>query len=153
MKALLTIGAIFAVSVLLLALYTVNSTRDRFIVSTSGVILDNNTGLEWIIGPDRDISYDNAVKWVSECKVAGGGWRMPMRQEPMALYLNSQGTTTSGLNIEPIFKTTGLFVWTEPRDSDTAYAFNFIFASGDEWTGRQRYDNFRVFGVRERKLN
>jgi hypothetical protein len=112
----------------------------------AGVITDDHTKLEWIVGPNEDITYDQAVLWVAHCNVAGGGWRMPTRDELKSLYQKGVGNR----NMNPAFKTTGWFVWAERKDSSSAWLFNFN--RGDEsWDGQPyRSDGYRVFGVRSR---
>lgn len=63
----------------------------RFTVSADGVINDLRTGLEWVVGPDRDTNYTQAEQWVAASNVATGGWRMPTRQEVGTLYLKGVG--------------------------------------------------------------
>ena len=41
----------------------------RFMVSSDGAIADSRTGLEWVVGPDRDMNYAQAEQWVANCKV------------------------------------------------------------------------------------
>ncbi len=114
-----------------------------FTVSADGVITDDQTGLAWVVGPDKDINYSQAEKWVAACKLAGGGWRMPMKKELRALYQDGVGER----NMDPAFKTSGGWVWAEPRDSSSAWGFSF--GSGVErWYRRDSSDNSRVFGVR-----
>lgn len=118
---------------------------ERFQVSPEGVIADRKTGLEWVVGPDQDVNYAQADKWVAECKVAGGGWRMPTRVELKELYRKGVG----GRNMVPPFNTTGWGVWAEPRDATSAWGFGFI--SGEEdWGLREFSSDGRVFGVRSR---
>jgi hypothetical protein len=117
----------------------------RFAVSPEGVITDSKTGLEWVVGPDRDTNYSQAEQWVAACKVAGGGWRIPTRGDLKSLYMQGVGER----NMDPAFKTTGWWVWAEPRDSSSAWFF--AFGSGEEHSyGRNSYYYARVFGVRSR---
>jgi hypothetical protein len=117
----------------------------RFMVSSEGVIADSKTGLEWIVGPDRDANYAQAEQWVANCKVMGGGWRMPTRQELRTIYQQGVGER----NMDSAFKTTGYYVWAELRDSSSAWDFNFD--NGHEyWRDRDNSHNTRGFGVRSR---
>ena len=59
--------------------------------SSGGVITGSETGLEWVVGPDQDMDYNQAVQWVRECNTAGGGWRMPTWQELKPLYEKDVG--------------------------------------------------------------
>ena len=117
----------------------------RFTLSSEGVITDSQTGLEWVVGPDRDTNYAQAEQWVAGCNVAGGGWRMPTRQELATLYQQGRGER----NMDPAFKTTGWWVWAEPRDSSSAWDFNFPDGRGD-WDARDYSRNHRVFAMRSR---
>jgi hypothetical protein len=116
----------------------------RFTVSPEGVITDALTSLEWIVGPDRDLNYDEATRWVAECEVAGGGWRMPTRQELAELYLGDSGRA----NLDPAFRMTGWWVWSEPQDASSAW--HFRFNNGTEDSLRRHLSSIsRGFGVRQ----
>jgi len=117
----------------------------RFAVSSEGVISDSQSGLDWVVGPDGDTNYEQAEELVATNKVAGGGWRMPTRQELNTLYQKGIGER----NMDPAFKTTGYWVWGEPRDSSSAWAFDF-YGGGEYWRDRSRSGDYRVFGVRSR---
>jgi len=93
----------------------------RFTVSSDGVISDSVTSLEWVVGPDRGTNYAQARQWVASRKTAGGGWRMPTRKELSALYQKGMEKR----NMDLAFKTTGLYIWAEPRDSSSAWGFSF----------------------------
>ncbi|HNR29686.1 MAG TPA: DUF1566 domain-containing protein, partial [Candidatus Hydrogenedentes bacterium] len=114
----------------------------RFTLSGEGVVADSQTGLEWVAGPDRDTNYAQAEQWVAGCNVAGGGWRMPTRQELATLYQEGIGER----NMDPAFRTTGWYVWAEPGASSSAWGFGFFH--GREF--RTDSDNGRVFAVRSR---
>lgn len=115
----------------------------RFTTAPDGIITDSETGLEWVVGPDRDTDYGQAEQWVSACAVAGGGWRMPTRQELASLYQKGVGER----NMDPAFRTTGMWVWAEPHDSSSAWLFNFRHGF-EGWRFRDDPDYNRVFAVR-----
>jgi hypothetical protein len=119
--------------------------KTRFSVSSDGVITDAQANLEWIVGPNADIDYSQAEQWVASCKVAGGGWRMPTREELANLYQKGVGDR----NMDAVFKTTGWWLWAEPRDSSSAWRFNFHYGNED-WYNRHNSYDARVFGVRSR---
>ncbi len=50
--------------------------QPRFIV-TGSEVLDNNTGLRW----QRDANGNGEITWSSAMNRAGGGWRVPIRNE------------------------------------------------------------------------
>ena len=117
----------------------------RFMVSPDGVITDSRTGLEWVPGPDQNQTYSQAEQWVAGCEVAGGGWRMPTRQELRSVYQKGVGE----LNIDPAFKITRSGVWADPLDSSSAWGFDF-YIGNDFRRFRSESGNTRVFGVRSR---
>jgi hypothetical protein len=119
--------------------------KTRMTVSSDGVIADTQSGLEWLVGPDRDTNYAQAEQWVAGCNVAGGGWRMPTRQELATLYQKGIGAR----NMDPAFKTTSTWVWAEPRDSSSAWRFNF-YNGREDWGYRTYWHSYRVFAVRSR---
>lgn len=116
-----------------------------FQASADGMIVYSQNGLAWVVGPDQDTNYSQAMQWVSSCTVAGGGWRMPTRVELKTLYQQGVGKR----NMDPAFKTTGWHVWAEPdpRHSSSAWAFSFDGGLEQRET-RDNSFNRRVFGVR-----
>ena len=121
-------------------------TRD----AASGVIRDSKTGLEWLVGSDENTTYAAALAWVASLgDVAGGGWRMPTRVELKMLYQKGVGTR----NMDPVFETTGWWVWGEPHDFSSAWFFNFhdSYDGYDGWTASSYSGTNRVFVVRPRR--
>ena len=78
----------------------------RFITHDNGMVRDNKTGFEWVSGPDKDTSWDEAKSWVESLTVDGGGWRMPTIDELKTFYQEGVGTH----NMTPLLKTTGGYV-------------------------------------------
>ncbi len=117
----------------------------RFEVSAEGMIVDSQTGLTWVVGPDKDTNYTQAEQLVAACTVAGGGWRMPTKSELKGLYQQGVGER----NMDPAFETIGMWVWAEPRDSSSAWFFGFGFG-GEDWLNRDYSSYGRVFLVRSR---
>jgi len=117
----------------------------RFVVSSEGVISDSKSDLDWVVGPDRNTNYAEAEQWVTTNKVAGGGWRMPTRQELSILYQRGIGVR----NMDPAFKTTGWYVWGEARGPSSAWGFTFGHGYED-WNPLSDSNGSRVFGVRSR---
>ncbi len=96
--------------------------KPNFIKYATGVVYDKNTGLEWYAGSDRNTTWNEAKSWVENLNVAGGGWRMPTRQELKNLYKKGAGER----NMTPLLKTTGWFVWSgETKGSSSACYFYF----------------------------
>ncbi len=120
----------------------------RYTQSTDGVIADTATALAWFVGPDNNITWDQAQAWCGGLSVAGGGWRMPTRAELETLYIKGLGER----NMAPAFKTTGCCVWSGEQ-CDSSYAWSFGFTTG---RGFQNYrdgslTSDRAFAVRSRK--
>ena len=123
------------------------SPHERFVKSNTGVIQDRQLGLEWIVGPKKDTTWDEAKSWVESLTVDGDGWRMPTRDELRGLY--QEGALSD--NISPAFKTHCRFVWTGERVGPV-HAWGFCFASGNEFWPRSSYSqNARAFGVRSQR--
>lgn len=76
---------------------------DRFRGSDSGTILDIVTGLQWKVGPDRDLDWYGAGIWISGLE---GNWRMPLRDELEQLFEAGITTETWGP-----FDNSGWLVW------------------------------------------
>lgn len=124
----------------------------RFTVLADGVIYDAITDLDWLVGPNRDTTFDQAQKWVASLgTTAGGGWGMPSQDELALLYQQGVGER----NIDPLFKTTGWWVWagwwawTGAFDPASSWRFGFSFSRGQEnWNSRDNSRDGRVFAVR-----
>ena len=119
-----------------------------FIAYATGVVYDKNSGLEWYAGPDKNTSWNDAKRWVESLNVAGGGWRMPTRQELKNLYKKGAGER----NMTPLLKTSGWWVWSgETKGSSSAW--NFFFLSGFDYWFNRDFSNYgrRGFAVRSRR--
>ncbi len=79
------------------------SIHDRFLVSEENIITDMVTGLQWIVGPNRDLDWYEARIWVASL---GGNWRLPYHYELEELYDANITTLTWGP-----FDNTGWLVW------------------------------------------
>ncbi len=119
-----------------------------FLAYANGVVFDMSTNLEWIAGPDRETTWNDAKEWAQSLNVAGGGWRMPTRDELKMLFKKGAGTR----NITPLLKTTGRWVWSgETKESSSAW--DFQYGSGYMPAGRHPdYDSRRGFAVRSKGL-
>jgi len=137
----------------------------RFIAYPNGVVFDSKTGLEWIVGPDKDTTWDEAKSWVQSLDTDGGGWRMPTMDELEGYKRGADSTLgvmrllrkrgrykreADSQNITPLLKTTGWWVWSgETKGSSGAWGFNFRNGHRDWITrGHSRYG--RAFAVRSR---
>ncbi|MFC1814228.1 PEGA domain-containing protein [Thermodesulfobacteriota bacterium] len=129
-----------------------NGPNGHVVADSGGIIVDTKTGFEWITGPDKDTTWNEAKRWVeilNKKEVADGYWRMPTRKELKTLYQKGVGKR----NMVPLLKTTGWFVWSkEEKDSATVWGLNF-YSGNETWgfRGPLFYDYGRVFAVRSRK--
>ena len=116
----------------------------RFSQSPEGVITDSKTGREWVVGPLHINHYD-AEKWVSECDIAGGGWRMPTQKEVFSLFNEGIGEYSRDI----LFKD-GRFVWAEAYHPDSYVAYLVNFTPGPKTVRGKRtsFQEFRVYGTR-----
>jgi hypothetical protein len=109
---------------------------------SNGIISDTVTGLQWQVGPDRDTDWMTASLWVENLE--GGDWRMPSKQQLLALH----DAGLSWHNQGP-FNNDGQSVWsdsTSPRGAN-AWIFDFLVGSGSMTnTGNSR--GIRGFAVR-----
>ncbi len=103
---------------------------------------DAKPGFEWVAGPDRDTTWDEARSWVQSLAVNGGGWRMPTMEELKTFY--QQGDITDLAN------TTGSWVWSGETKGSLAWLFSFSYGL-DKWTNRSFAIRNRGFAVRSRK--
>jgi hypothetical protein len=131
----------------------------RFSISSEGVISDSQTGLEWIEGPDEDIHYSKAEQWVGNCRVAGGGWRIPTTKELKTLSQpgvercvgHKKRKFGEKVDLDPaFFKTKAPFVWALSNTTSKQYR-QFNFNQNREWKSSGRAFLMRVFGVRPRR--
>lgn len=121
----------------------------NFIAYANGIVYDDKTGLEWYAGPDKDITWNEAYRWVEILNVDGGGWRMPTRKEIKTLYKRGRGTR----NMTPLMKNTGWYVWSGERESNMAWFFGFNhggYEGTENWSVNYNISG-RVFAVRPRR--
>jgi len=117
-----------------------------YVAYANGVVRDTSTGLEWKVGPDKDITWNEARSWVQSLNLDGGGWRMPSMDELEHLYKEGKADR----NMTPLLKTSGWWVWSgEEKGSSDAWIFNFL--GGRDWGDRNNcYYYGRAFAVRSR---
>lgn len=127
------------------------SSDRRYNVTKVGIIHDTQTGLEWLVGPDRNISWFQAKNWVENIDASqyGTGWRMPTLVELKSIYESNKGTNLK--HLDPVFKISNirLWVWTgEIKDSLSAYTFYFGDKGGNDCNECQKSYHDRVLAVR-----
>jgi hypothetical protein len=132
---------------------------ERYQKTSCGSILDTRTGLEWYIGPDQNMTWDEAKNWVSSLTACGGNWRMPKIEELKPLYNQAytagKGYFTKGqyfpARMAPIFNEIGggSWVWAEEESQGNALNFHENLAVS---ISRNNPDQFsvRAFAVRSK---
>ena len=82
---------VFLACLLLLSFVSVLHAADdtRFTLK-DGVIDDAKLGLQWAPVPDRTMDHDQAEEYARNLSLAGGGWRLPTREELISLYDESK---------------------------------------------------------------
>jgi hypothetical protein len=125
----------------------VKPSQHRFTKADNGVITDRVTGLDWYVGPSQNNTWHQAKAWAENLTVAGGGWRLPTRQELKDLYQKG----ASRINMDPLFQANGAWVWSGELNNSWS-AWGFAFYSGLEGWHHLDYAYGRVaLAVRSRR--
>ena len=111
----------------------------QYIKYKNGIVLDENTELEWYAGPDKYMGGYAAKKWVKNLNLDGSGWRMPSESELKGIYKKGAGTR----NMTPLLETSGWWVW-----SSVDEGFSFSYGRGYSYN---LGGGCRAFAVRPRK--
>jgi hypothetical protein len=136
-----------------------SQSQERFSVVQCGSIKDARTRLEWMVGPDRNMTWHEARQWVAGLGACGGGWRMPTVEEIRSLYdpavTAGTGYYTNGryypAHIDPVFSAIGggSWVWSnESARGDNARSFNLNQGRAVEYSATNAYYSTRAFAVR-----
>jgi uncharacterized protein DUF1566 len=131
----------------------------RYSVRTCGAIQDSQTGLEWFVGEDRNLTWYEAQNWVVGLASCGGGWRMPTIEEVGALYDPSKRAGTGyykegryfPAHIDPVFNAigSGSWVWSgEKVGIGDARSFNLNQGKGVVYSATNTLYSTRAFAVR-----
>jgi hypothetical protein len=113
-----------------------NSKLPRYNRTSCGSIVDSRTSLEWIVGPDVDVSWITAQSWAQSLVACGRRWALPTIGDLRSLFDKQfeagTGYFTSGrywpAHIEPVFSAIGQGSWVWAKGEPTggnAPAFNF----------------------------
>ncbi|MCA1558116.1 MAG: DUF1566 domain-containing protein [Acidobacteria bacterium] len=140
----------------------VSANQSRYSSNSCGSIKDTRTGLEWYVGPDRNVTWHEAQQWITTLAECGGGWRMPSIDEVRALY-NPSASAGTGFylngryypaHIDPAFNRIGggSWVWSGERaGADEARAFNLNQGIAVTYSTMNTYYATRAFAVRQGK--
>ncbi len=118
----------------------------HYVKYQNSIVFDQNTGLEWIAGPDRDMTFSEAQFWSKNLKVDGGGWRLPSIYQLRKLYKKRTGKT----NRTHLFDNNRMVVWSKEYVS-SYYSKCFNFRNKTAVGGPQGPFSSGVFAVRTRK--
>lgn len=127
----------------------------HYVKYENGIVYDENTGLEWMVGPDKDTNWENARSWVSNLSQDGRKWRMPTKNELEKLYKDGTGSR----NMTSLLNTIGWWVWSGQRQKKLffvkelppfAWPFNFEYGYNG-WYHISNSKNGRAFAVRSRR--
>lgn len=136
-----------------------NKNQAHYIVTSCNSIKDTQTGLEWLIGPDRNMTWYEARQWIENLNMCGNGWRMPTIDEIQTLYnpgvKAGTGYYTNGrffpAHIDPIFNNigSGSWVWSNQNFNDgTAQSFNLNQGKPVVYSAMNTLYSTRAFAVR-----
>jgi hypothetical protein len=131
----------------------------RFSVSSCNSIRDSQTGLEWYVGQDRNITWYEAQQWTVGLDKCGGGWRMPSIEEIRTLYNPALKAGTGfyldgkyfPAHLDPAFNAIGggSWIWsTEKVGGDSARSFNLNQGKAVVYAAMNTYYSTRAFAVR-----
>jgi hypothetical protein len=116
---------------------------DPYLKYANGVVYDSKTGLEWIAGPGRNMSWAEAERWAKGLEIDGSGWRMPTREELETLYQEGKGKR----NMTGLLETEAWWVWSAGHEDNLSSSL-FDFSRGTrDWHSRTP----RAYAVRSRK--
>lgn len=114
-----------------------------YVKYANGVVADTKTGLEWVAGPGKIMSWGEANQWAKSLDLDGSGWRLPTSKELETLYQEAKGKR----NMTPLLETASWWVWSaEPDDGPSSSLFDFSRGTKD-WQSRSP----RAYAVRTPK--
>jgi hypothetical protein len=136
----------------------------RFRATECGLIVDNVTRLEWYVGPDADITWPNAMRWIDGLHACDKTWTVPSIGQLRSLFdqrfVAGTGYFTRDrywpAHIDPIFSGIGggSWVWARgPSRGDQARAFNYNQGIPVWISSTSFYGTVRVFAVRGTQSN
>jgi hypothetical protein len=114
------------------------------------IIYDPRTNLEWVVGPDEDVSMKHADEWVAGLDFTDGRWRIPTLKELETLWVHMDDGT---VRLHPAFASRAKYVWAQPimednRKNYVALNMTRKGRSGMSWYSDKPQPGYRVFAVR-----
>jgi hypothetical protein len=133
-------------------------TIDGYQINSCGSILDKKTNLEWYIGSDRNMTWDDSKKWIDNLNTCSTKWRMPTIDELQTLYDPkytagtgySRGGRSFPAHIHPVFARIGggSWVWSNESLATEARSFNFNQAVVTQYSRNETSYSTRAFAVK-----
>lgn len=123
----------------------------RFEKRQSGVILDMETGIEWLSGKMVDTSYYKAREWVYNLNIEESEWRLPTAEELETLrgsgfyYIYpEQDSKKYSLKIHPIFELNECCVWTRQVPAHMKFKAHYVnFGFEEEYFFNDYWKSYR----------
>jgi hypothetical protein len=118
-----------------------------FVAYHNGMLLDKETGLEWIFGPDKNTTWNEAKSWVENLNKDNERWRMPTIEELKTLHQNLDGAKDTGIALN----TSALNVWFEKhRRAEETYSKISLFNCNESPICCESSKKTRCFAVRSK---
>jgi hypothetical protein len=119
----------------------------RFTLSSDGIIIDSQLGLQWASAPDQPMNWFQAANYAQNLSLGGGGWRLPTRLELKSIYNKSM----KGGAADTVLQIKDDWVWTSETQGDSAWYFNFYNGKENAYNRDYSSHNTRVLAVRSGK--
>jgi hypothetical protein len=128
-----------------------------YIKYRNGIVYDKRTGLEWVAAPDSYyllFGIIDAIRWVDQLSLDGGGWRMPSINELKSLYQKKAGHR----NMTNLLRANAWYILSKDVTNvdwrglnfETFKSFDFRCFSLGCWGGRYDHAAFTALAVRTR---
>jgi predicted aspartyl protease len=138
---------------------TKSTEHARYSLTDCRSIIDRTTELESYVGPDSNVSWPEANKWIQELRNCAKTWAMPSISQLKTLFdaSHSAGTgyytrgTYWPAHIDPVFSDIGKGSWVWARgtpDAEGAPAFNFNQGISVRISPTNREFTVRAFAVK-----
>lgn len=113
----------------------------------SGVIYDSDQDVEWLVGPDKDMTFDDSTDWINSL---GDDWRMPSKSE--LSYLSDLDYKIAWQNWGP-FENSGWWAWADDEtDKENAFSVPFLYSLRNWFGSRNNSNMTRAFAIRNKYL-
>lgn len=133
----------------------------RFCDIGTAIILDRETDLQWMAGPDKATTWQKAKVWIEKLTSEESDlnwhmptkldWRMPTKAELKKLFNHSPDSPLEPFKkFQKIFKTIGDFVWTLEEEGNEVWVVSLEGAESKE-SKNDDGTAYRVFAVCEIK--